>query len=55
MDDDDGVPGRAELAEQLEDGGLRAGVDPGEGLVHREHGGLLGERPGDEHALALAP
>ena len=47
-------PSRRELGdERLEPRGARR-VEAGEGLVEEQHAGVLHERAGDEHALALA-
>ena len=44
----------AQPREEVEDRLLGVHVHAGEGLVEQQHVRLLGERPGEEHALLLA-
>ena len=52
--DQDGDALVAQAREEREQGLARVHVHAGEGLVQQEHVRLLGERPGEEHALLLA-
>ena len=45
---------RHQVSDQRQQPGLVAEVQVGRGLVHDEHLGFLGQRPGDEHELPLA-